>query len=264
MLDPKRTCQLVKLRSSDVKFPVHGTTKRVSVTDNAVRDWLSHVLTGDANFFVGRGLQPERSGLPRADNEPWAVVIANTCKSRAESASPGGSLFDAVSLSGTKEKRIVERFQRAVGGTDFVKAFFATLSLHRALKDLAGFGRGSEAEFVLRLLMGRALACFKFAENVTASELLVKLTAKQSTNHNDVDLNQKSLERFVCVYKKVKDNRNLRFAWGYFDKLSKNGGLFKQEKKRLCLDFGGVAPLETLQTARGEFDAVPCSFLLSE
>jgi hypothetical protein len=90
----------------------------------------------------------------------------------------------------------------------------------------------------------------------------LRLKAKVEGN---VQLNQKTLERYWNVYKRVKESKNLRFAWGgHFDKLSKNGGKFKKAVLKYELDFGGPSPLETVETAGGPALAVPCWFLLFE
>ena len=52
-----RICNLVKVRTAYATekgiFPVHGTTDRISVSKEAVCDWLNQILTGDEQFFQG-------------------------------------------------------------------------------------------------------------------------------------------------------------------------------------------------------------------
>jgi hypothetical protein len=300
----ERICNLVKVRTAYATekdtFPVYGTTDRISIAKEAVCDWLNLILSGDSLFFEGLQKQNPRNafdrntvGLNDDDNDEidsddtigkqvsqkkrvkmdvvvdagdvWCIDFQKECSMRAQSNNEA-SPFDVLRLAGVKQQRAAERFKVTLTGDDYEAMFLAGLKVQACLKGCVGFTRGSKLDFCIRVLMGRALFLLKFSEKLKIPALLLRLKAKVEGNVQfKKELNQKTLERYWNVYKRVKEQKNLRFAWGgHFDKLSKNGGKFKKAVLKYELDFGGPSPLETVETAGGPALAVPCWFLLFE
>jgi hypothetical protein len=283
-------------------FPVNGTTDRISIAKEAVCEWLNLILSGDSLLF--EGLQKQNCGYPinvlgrnavGLDNDEieidrdgtigkqvsqnkrlildvvvdagdvWCIDFQKECAVRAQSNNEA-SPFDVLRLAGVKHLRAAERFKTTLIGDDYEAMFLAGLKMQACLKGCVGFTRGSKLDFCIRVLMGRALFLLQLSEKLKIPALLLRLKAKVEGNVQfKKELNQKTLERYWNVYKRVKEHKNLRFAWGgHFNKLSKNGGKFKKAVLKYELDFGGPSLLETVDTASGPALAVPCWFLLFE
>ena len=76
--DTERICNLVTIRTAYATekgiFPVHGTTDRISVSKEALCDWLNQVLTGDERFF--QGVFPQNKSLStRKDHADHNIEI---------------------------------------------------------------------------------------------------------------------------------------------------------------------------------------------
>jgi hypothetical protein len=112
-------------------------------------------------------------------------------------------------------------------------------------------------DFCNRMIIGRSACILKGSTRQTWNQVQA-----QFKDGNGQQLPSKTIQRHATVHNLIMQNSTMRFAWGYFDKLQKRGGVLRTAIESHNLQFGGPAPSEQVETPNGPVNVLPLWFCM--